>query len=223
MAVQFAQPYRFTQQQLARMAEAGVLPSKETVLIDGVPYRRGTPIRFSGEDYERLGEVGVLGPNERVELIRGEVISMSPVGGPHSTCVFDLDDYLHAVVGPEIRVAMNANLRLPDGTDVVPDLMLLRRDTISRGKPPPSDACMLAVEVADSSVDFDLNDKADIYAWARIPEYWVVDLNRNVLVHHLRPLSAEYLAITEYSRGSSFTSPALGGREVRVDDLLCPG
>jgi Uma2 family endonuclease len=223
MAVQFAQPYRFSEQQLARMAEAGLIPRDGTDLIDGVPYRFGAPIRFSTEDYEQLGNAGVLGPDERVELIRGEVISMSPVGGPHSTCVFDLDDYLHAVVGPGIRVAMNTNLRLPDGSDVVPDVMLLRRDGISRGKLPSCGACMLAVEVADSSVDFDLNDKADIYAWARIPEYWVVDLNRKIVVHHLQPLSAEYHAVAEYPRGSSFTSPALGGWQVRVDDLLPPG
>jgi Uma2 family endonuclease len=223
MAVQFAQPYRFSEQQLARMAEAGIIPRAGTDLVDGVLYRFGAPIRFSSEDYEQLGTAGVLLPDERVELIRGEVISMSPVGGPHSTCVFDLDDYLHAAVGPGIRVAMNTNLRLPDGSDVVPDLMLLRRDTISRGKLPFSSACTLAVEVADSSADFDLNDKADIYAWARIPEYWVVDLTRTVVVQHLRPISAEYHVVAEHPRGSTFTSPALGGREVRVDDLIHPG
>jgi Uma2 family endonuclease len=220
MAVQFAQPYRFTEQQLARMAEAGILPRIGTRLVDGVPYRCGAPVRFSGEEYERLGEAGVLDPDERVELIHGEVIAMSPVGGPHSTCVFDLDDYLSAAVGPESRVTMNANLRLPDGCDVVPDLMLLRRDQIVRGKLPTPAACVLAIEVADSSADFDLNEKCDIYAWAGIPEYWVLDLTRNVLVHHVRPLSSEYHSVAEYARGGSFISPALGGREVLVDELL---
>ena len=220
MAVQFAQVYRFSEQQFARMAEAGIIPRDGVELVDGVPHLAGVPIRLSCDDYERLGASGVLHEDERVELIRGEVIAMSPVGGPHSTCVFDLDDYLHAVAEPGIRVAMNSNLRLPDGSDVVPDLMLLQRDMISRGKLPSFDACTLAVEVADSSVDFDLNDKADIYAWAGIPEYWVVDLNRKVVVHHLQPLSAEYHAVVEYPRGSSFTSPALGGQEVPVDALV---
>lgn len=220
MAVQFAQPYRFSEQQLARMADAGLVPRNGTELIQGVPYRSGTPIRFSGKDYERLGEAGVLCPGERVELIHGEVIAMSPVGGSHSTCVFDLDDYLHAVAGPELRVAMNSDLRLPDGSDVVPDLMLLRRYRMVRGKLPSSDACVLVVEVADSSAEFDLNDKSDLYAWARIPEYWVVDLTRKLVVHHLQPVSAAYHAVLEHPRGSMFTSPALGGREVRVDDLL---
>ena len=109
MAVQFAQPYRFTEQQLACMADAGILPRIGTDLIDGVPYRCGARVRHSGEDYERLSAIGVLGPDERVEFINGEVIAMSLVGGEHSTCVFDLDDFLSAAVGPEIRVAMNTN------------------------------------------------------------------------------------------------------------------
>lgn len=166
MAVQFAQPYRFSEQQLARMADAGIISRSGTDLIGGVPYRAGAPIRFSAKDYEQLGNAGVLGADERVELIGGEVIAMSPVGGPHSTSVFDLDDYLHAEVGPEVRVAMNANLRLPDGSDVVPDLMLLRRDVEVRGKLPVAEACILVVEVADSSAEFDRSDKRELYAWA---------------------------------------------------------
>lgn len=220
MAVQFAQPYRFSEQQLARMADAGIIPRNGTDLIDGLPYLAGVPIRFSSEDYERLGEAGVLGTDERVELIGGEVIAMSPVGGPHSTSVFDLDDYLHAVVGQGVRVAMNANLRLPDGSDVVPDLMLLRRDREVRGKLPSCAACTLVVEVADSSAEFDRSDKRELYAWAGIPEYWVVDLTRKTLVQHLHPVSADYHVVNECLRGSSFTSPALRSREVRVDELL---
>lgn len=220
MAIRFAQPYRFSEQQLARMAEAGIVPRAGTQLVDGIPYRAGSPIRFSGEDYERLGEAGVLSADERVELIGGEVIAMSPVGGPHSTGVFDLDDYLHGAVGPDVRVTMNANLRLPDGSYVVPDLMLLRRDEVVRGKLPSPEACTLVVEVADSSVEFDRHDKREIYACAAIPEYWVVDLTRKTLVQHLGPGSGNYHSVNEYPGGSSFTSPALAGRLVRVDDLL---
>jgi Uma2 family endonuclease len=219
MAVQFAQPYRFTGQQVARMAEAGIIP-RGVDIVDGVPHQAGVPIRYSGEDYERLGEAGVLGADERVELIGGEVIAMSPVGGPHSTGGFDLDDYLHAAVGPGVRVTMNANLRLSDGSYVVPDLMLLRRDEVARGTLPSPEACTLVVEVADSSVQFDRHDKREIYASAAIPEYWVVDLTRNTLVQHLRPASADYHLVNEYPRGASFTSPALGGRGVSVNDLL---
>ncbi len=220
MAVKFAQPYRFSEQQLARMAEAGIIPRAGTQLVDGVPYRCGAPIRFSGEEYVRLGEVGVLHEDERVELIGGEVIAMSIVGGPHSTSVFDLDDYLHASVGPEVRVTMNSNLRLPDGSYVVPDLMLLRRGQLVRGKLPSAAACKLVVEVADSSAEFDRNDKRDLYAWAGIPEYWVVDLTTQTVVHHSHPVSGDYRRVSEHPRENSFVSLGLGGREVPVDKLL---
>lgn len=222
MAVQFAQPYRFTEQQLALMAAAGLVPRYGIELIDGVPYRGGAPIRFSSEDYERLGKAGVLDEDERVELIDGEVIAMAPVGGPHSTGVFDVDDYLHAAVGQEVRVAMQADLRLPDGGYVVPDLTLLRRSHLVRGKVPTATACVLVVEVADSSRDFDCNDKREIYARAGIPEYWVVDLTKNAVVQHLRPVSGDYQNVSEHTHGARFVSPALGGREVRVEEVLGP-
>jgi Uma2 family endonuclease len=220
MAVQFAQPYRFTGQQVARMAVAGIIPRDGVELVDGVPHQAGVPIRYSCDDFERLGESGILHEDERVELIHGEVIAMSPVGGPHSTSAFDVDDYLSAAVGPDIRVATNSDLRLPDGSDVIPDLMLLRRDAVVRGKLPSWEACTLVVEVADSSAEFDRGDKRELYAWAGVPEYWVLDLTRKTLVQHLRPVSAEYHLVNEYPRGASFTSPALGGRGVSVNDLL---
>ena len=95
------------------MAAARVVPGDGLELVDGVPYRRGAPIRFSSEDYVRLGAIGVLDEDERVELVDGEVIEMAPVGGRHSTSVFDVEDYLHSVVGPDVRVAMQSALRLP--------------------------------------------------------------------------------------------------------------
>lgn len=219
MAVQFAQPYRFDQQQLARMVSAGLLPRAGTELIDGVPCWAGAPVRFSTEDYIRLGEIGVLDEDERVELIDGEVIEMTPVGGRHSTCVFDVDDYLDSVVEPGVHVVMQSALRLP-ASDPVPDVMLLRRADEVRGKLPTPAACMLVVEVSDSMASFDRHDKRELYARAGIPEYWVIDLTTHTVVHHLRPVSADYQVVLEHPRGSSFVSPALGGREVYVDHLL---
>lgn len=219
MAVQFAQPYRFSEQQLARMAQAGVVPEYGTELIDGVPHWAGTPIRFSNEDYHRLGEIGVLGEDARVELIRGEVIQRPPIGGQHQTVVFDVDDYLDEVVGPGVHVVMQGALKLP-GTEPVPDVMLLRRSDEVRGKLPRPVACMLVVEVSDSTATYDRTEKRELYAQAAIPEYWVVDLARQTVVLHLRPVSGDYDEVSEHPRAACFVSPALEGREVPVRELL---
>jgi Uma2 family endonuclease len=219
MAVQFAQPYRFSEQQLARMAQAGVVPEYGTELVDGVPYRAGSPVRFSNEDYHRLGEIGVLCEDARVELIYGEVIQMTPIGGVHQTAVFDVDDYLDGVVGLGVHVVMQGALKLP-GTEPVPDVMLLRRTAEVRGKLPTPAACMLVVEVSDSTATYDRTEKRELYARAGIPEYWVVDLTSKTVVLHLRPISGDYQVISEHPCGASFVSPVLGSQEVPVDELL---
>ena len=219
MAVQFAQPYRFCEQQLARMAQAGVVPKYGTELIDGVPYWAGAPVRFSGDGYQRLGEIGVIGEDERVELIDGEVIQMTPVGGQHQTVVFDVDDYLHSVTGARLRVVQQGTLRL-EGGEPMPDLMVLRRADEVRGKLPKPYACLLAVEVSDTSAPYDRSGKRELYARGGITEYWVVDLNTRTVVLHLRPVAGDYQEVTEHSRDAAFISPALGGREVQVGDLL---
>jgi Uma2 family endonuclease len=219
MAVQFAQPYRFTEQQFARMADAGIIPRRGAGLVDGVPYRNGLPIRFSCDDYERLGEAGVLHEDERVELIHGEVIKMAAAGGRHSTCVFDVDDYLDSVAGPGIHVVMQSDLRLAESTPV-PDVMLLRRADEVRGEVPTAAACMLVVEVADSSASDDRTEKRELYARAGIPEYWVVDLCTQTVVFHSRPVSGDYQRVAEHPRQGAFVSPALGGLEVSVGNLL---
>lgn len=218
MAVQFAQPYRFSEQQLARMVQVGIVPEYGTVLVDGVPYWAGAAIRFSNDDYQRLGEIGVLGEDERVELIDGEVIQMTPVGGAHQTTVFDVDDYLHSVAGPGLHVVTGA-IKL-EGAEPVPDVMVLCRADEVRGKLPTAVACVLAVEVSGTSAAYDRSGKREMYARGGIPEYWVVDLNTRTVVLHLRPVAGDYQQVSEHPRGSSFVSPGLRGTEVRVRDLL---
>lgn len=220
MAVRFAQPYRFDEQQLARMAEAGLVPEHGTVLIDGVPYRLGAPIRFSNDDYQRLGAIGVIGDEERVELIDGEVIRMTPVGGAHQTVAFDVDDYLHGVVGPGLHVVHGA-LRL-EGAEPIPDVMVLRRADEVRGNLPSPAACLLVVEVSGTSAHYDRSGKRELYARGGVPEYWVVDLNTRSVVVHQRPVAGDYQQVSEHARGTRFASPALGGREIPVDLLIIP-
>ena len=180
------------------------------------------PRRFTVEEFQRMGETGILGPEDRVELIEGEIVEMTPVGSRHVWCVMHLDDFFREVIGREFRISVQNPLRV-EGSQPQPDVVLLRRragqDTDAL--PDPSD-CLLVVEVADSTVLYDRNVKSRTYARAGIPEYWVVDLPRNAVAVHRSPRGSEYADVEEYGHGQSWTSPALGGREVRVEDVLGP-
>jgi Uma2 family endonuclease len=177
--------------------------------------------RFTVEEFQRMGEAGIFAPDERVELIDGEIIQMAPIGPWHVNSVFAVEDVLRPLVGPEVRVSIQMPIRLPE-SQPQPDVALLRRDALRRDALPSPSACLLLVEVADSTVEFDRNKKRLDYARAAIPEYWVVDLPAQVILVHLQPVSGDYQNVTEYRRGARFRSPALDGREVRVEEVLGP-
>src|SRR5215213_4981567 len=164
MAVQFAQSYRFSEQQLARMAAAGVVPRDGLELVDGVPYRSGVPLRFSRDAYYRLGELGVLTKRDRVERIDGEIIEMSPIGPRHSACVTRLARFLAPRVGDAI-VRFENPLALPEEYDPQPDIVVVRaRADDYESAHPTSDEALLVVEVADSSLQYDRTVKVQRYA-----------------------------------------------------------
>jgi Uma2 family endonuclease len=222
MAVQFAQPYRFSEQQLARMAAAGIVPEYGTQLVDGVPYWAGTPVRFSSDDYFRLAEIGVLRPNERVELIDGDVVAMSPEGTRHFACVSRLMRLLTLHAG-ESLVVSHGTLFLPDQYRPMPDVMVLRPSETDYEDAHPTHAdALVVVEVADSSERYDRIVKIERYAEAGIPEYWLVDLTRDTITVHGNPAAGEYRDLQTYSRGDEWFSAALGGPLIPVDAILKP-
>jgi Uma2 family endonuclease len=182
--------------------------------IDAEPSRR----RFTVEEFQRMGEAGIFAPDERVELIDGEIIQMTPIGPWHMEAVFALEDYLRPIVGKDVRISIQMPVQL-SGSEPQPDVALLRRSAVRSGALPPPSACLLVVEVSDSTVHFDRNRKRLDYAAAGIVEYWVLDLPAQTVVVHLEPVSGDYRHIAEYRRGTAFDSPALG-RKVDVNGVL---
>ena len=182
--------------------------------VEAEPVRR----RFTVEEFQRMGEAGIFAPDERLELIDGEVIAMTPVGPKHIWSVIHLNEYFTRLLRGEFFVSPQLPVEV-GGHQPNPDFAFLRLRSSQDAVPQPED-CVLAIEVSDSTVNFDRTTKRRMYAGAGIPEYWVLDLPKNCVVVHRSPRSGEYLQVDEYSPGASFNSPALGGREFRVDDLL---
>jgi Uma2 family endonuclease len=220
MAVQFVQPHRFSVNQYRRMAEIGLIPGDGTELIDGVVVAGMRPYRFSSGDYFRLGEEGILDEDERVELLNGEIIEMTPIGSRHSSCVARLIRLLAPRVG-DAELRIQDVLHLGEGVEPQPDAGIYgpRADGYETAHPTAADT-LLVVEVADSSLLYDRTVKMEQYAEAGIPEYWIVDLRRNVVIVSRNPVAGQFLEMHEYAAGDSWQSPALGMAEVAADDVL---
>jgi hypothetical protein len=221
MAVQFLQPHRFSAEQYRRMTELGVVPDHGTELIDGVVVSGTRPFRFTSEDYFRLGREGILDDGDRVELLDGEIVDMSPIGGRHSRCVGRLIKLLAPLVG-------DAELRIQDVLCLTPDyhpqpdavVYRPQAEDVDDDSQPPVEDALLAVEVADSSLLYDRTVKMEQYAAAGIPEYWIIDLRRDIVVVSRAPVAGQYMHGAEHGRGDSWTSPALGGARIAVDDVM---
>ncbi len=221
MAVQFAQPHRFTVDEYERMGELGILPDGPMELMGGRILIGGRPWRFTVEDYHRLGEVGILSEDERVELIEGEVVDMTPAGRRHSGCVKRIVGFFRTRLVEETVLSVQDPLYLQGDMEPQPDVMLLRprEDYYADGHPTASDVLLL-IEVSDSSAGYDRMEKADLYAAHGVPEYWLVDLNKQAVLVHTSPSPLGYRSVGTQRREDTWTSTMLPALSVRGQDLL---
>jgi Uma2 family endonuclease len=216
---------RWTPDEYVRMGELGIIPESGVELVDGIVREKnawGSPRRWTCDDLERMVAGGVLDVHERLELLDGEIVRMTPVGHRHIYTVDLLTELLGAEARGRAILRVQSPLRFNAGEAPVPDLVLLRmhEDRYRSRQAGPWDA-LLVVEVADSSALRD-QEKAGQYARAAIPEYWIVDVDRPAVTGH-QPVAGEYASVREYRRGEAFSSPALGGRDLRVEEVLGPG
>jgi Uma2 family endonuclease len=169
-----------------------------------------------------MAQTGILAPDDRVELVNGEIVEMTPMGPRHASRTRHIAKLLERLAGDEALVSIQLPVTL-GFAEPYPDVSVAhwRADLYETAHPTPAEVLLL-VEVADSTVLFDRNVKSEMYAQAGIAEYWVVDLPRDSVAVFRSPRGDRYAEVRELSRGESFVSPALGGREVRVDDLLGP-
>lgn len=159
--------------------------------------RLATPHRFTRADYHRMAEAGILGERDRVELIYGEIIEMSPIGNPHLVCV----DRLNLGLTPRLQgtaiVRVGGSIPLSDDGEPQPDIVVLRwRDDVYEHPPATPADVLLIIEVADSSLAYDRQVKARLYAEARVPEYWLWDLNGRSVIVHREPGPDGYQSVT---------------------------
>ncbi|MEM8525643.1 MAG: Uma2 family endonuclease [Bacteroidota bacterium] len=149
---------------------------------------------FNVEDYYTMLDTGILTEDDRVELIHGEIIKMTPIGSRHSGYVTILTNYIKEELGKLILVSVQNPVSLSKYSEPEPDIAVLkpRDDFYTDSHPIPSEIFFL-IEVADTSVGYDYDIKLPMYAAAGILEVWVLDINEAQLTQHTQPDGNEYL------------------------------
>jgi Uma2 family endonuclease len=179
--------------------------------------------RFTVEEYHKMAEAGILHEADRVELIEGEILQLSPIGNRHSTCVRRLVAFMTRAVGDTAIVDVQNPVRLPNDTEPQPDLALLKpRDDFYATAHPGPDDVLLLVEVSDTTIQYDRGEKLGLYARVGIPEYWIVDLTSDRLEVYSRPVSGEYRDLRKFGHGETVASNAIPSLSLAADDVLGP-
>ena len=177
--------------------------------------------KFTVAEYYKMAEVGILKPDERVQLIEGEIIVMAPVGPEHAWDVAVSVRVFSRLADDRFFVQIQNPVHLNDGSEPEPDVMLMRLRPEGYGKahPTPADV-LLVIEIADSTLAYDRNVKAHIYGRNGIPETWVKNLPEDCIERFTEPGPDGYAQHTIHRRGETLTPVSLPDLELAVDDLL---
>jgi len=136
--------------------------------------------RFTADDYHRMAEAGILTEDDRVELLDGEIIQVTPIGPRHARCVDELTRQLVRSVDDSVIVRVQGPIGLAIDSEPEPDLAVLRARPGHYGDAHPGpEHVLLVIEVVDTSIRYDRERKVHAYARAGIPEVWLVDLTEN--------------------------------------------
>ncbi|MGH8729931.1 MAG: Uma2 family endonuclease [Burkholderiales bacterium] len=176
---------------------------------------------FNVTEYYRMGEAGVFSEDDRVELIQGEIVEMSPIGIRQAACVDRLARLLQQQVGQHCIVRVQNPVRLNELSEPQPDIVLLKqRDDFYASRHPLPEDVLLIIEVAESSAGYDRKTKAPLYAAAKIPELWIVDLVQGVIEIFNQLASTAYQSKSNVARSETVISNAVSGLRIAATDML---
>jgi Uma2 family endonuclease len=181
-----------------------------------------TKHRFTVEEYHKMAEAGIFGEDDRIELIDGEVVEMTPIGPRHAGCVRRLTTLLGRLAGGleggPYEVDVQNPMVLGEYGEPQPDLALVR-DVPAIRLPIPDDVALI-VEVSDTTLAYDRNVKLPLYASTGIPEVWIVHLQNETVEVHASPEDRRYVTARSYGRGKVVRSETVAGLTLPVENIL---
>ena len=176
---------------------------------------------FDVDEYHRMADAGILSEDDRVELIEGEIIMMSPIGRRHAAEVNRLTARFHQWLGQAAMVSVQNPIKLDDHSEPQPDIALLKpcADFYEHSNLEIDDI-LLIIEVADSSLDFDRKVKIPLYAGKGIEEAWIVNLPEDVIEIYADARNGKYEKFRTAHRGEILTPLRIPSLSIPVKDIL---
>lgn len=177
--------------------------------------------RFTVEEFHKMGESGIFSEDDRVELVEGEIVEMTPIGWRHARVVTTLTTILASRLGERYDVSVQNPLTLGGRGEHQPDLTLLQKTRPADRVPQPEDAS-LVIEVSDTSLRYDLEVKLPLYAVSGVREVWIVDLRRDIIRAYTAPSDEGYETVREFRRGDYVVHAPDSDDEIflSVDEIL---
>jgi Uma2 family endonuclease len=193
----------------------------KAVKVATPPIAKVPKYSFSVAQYERMGEIGIFREGDRVELIGGEIIEMSPIGRLHAACVDALSEVLRERLQRTVNIRIQNPIRLDDDSEPQPDIAVLkRRDDFYRGAHPKPEDVLLLIEVAETSLAYDREAKLPLYAFYGIREVWIVNLAEERIETYADPVEGVYETSASYGRGEEIQSGAVAALKLNVSEVL---
>lgn len=177
--------------------------------------------RFSVEEFNKLGQAGIFDEDDRVELLDGEIIVMSPIGSEHAAAVLRLNWYFQQRLGQHLLTSVQSPAVVDEFSEPQPDLMLLKpkSDFYKAEHPRPEDIILL-VEVSDSTLAFDRGRKLPKYAESAVSEVWIVNLQNQTIEQYRAPSASEYARSQIFRRGEMITIEKFPEVSFAVEELI---
>lgn len=180
--------------------------------------------RFTIEEYHKMGEAGIFHEDDRVELVEGEIVEMTPIGARHAETVNTLNDLMANLRGRSggYTISVQNPIVLGVHDEPQPDLALLRLDRDRTRLPRPEDVLLL-MEVSDTTLRYDRETKFPLYARGGVPEAWLVDLQNSVIELHTEPSTDGYKVVRKFDRTETVTSTTVPEVSIGADAVLGAG
>ena len=178
-------------------------------------------LQFTTDHVYRMLATGILNEDDRVELIDGDLVTMSPIGNHHAYCVDTLNHLLVLTLNTKAIIRVQSSIHLDLYNLPQPDLAALRarRDRYRHAPPQPRDI-FLVIEVADSTVRYDRMVKMPLYARFGVREAWLVDLPGQIIEIYTHPRDGVYRRSKSFRPGEMVRSARLPELSIAADELL---
>jgi Uma2 family endonuclease len=177
--------------------------------------------QFTVSDYARMRETGILTEDDRVELLDGEIYLMSPLGPLHIAIVNRLNKLLMRQIEDDAILSVQNSVQLNDYSEPQPDVALLspRDDYYDQALARPDDILLL-IEVADTSLEYDREQKLPRYAASNIAEVWIIDVDQRVIEQYSLPLQGQYTQLNKILLGNNIQSKTMPQIQFTTDQIF---